>query len=179
MNPELHGEGTAAALRRAFDRSFAEARGVNLDAAAGFLAIRVGGDPYAVPLAGLASLHVDRRVVPIPGPAADLLGIAGFRGALVPIHDLRVLLGYPGVGTPRWILLLHGPTLVGIAFDAFERHLQLAADQVSVDENAAPSLPHVRGSVRAADGIRPLIHVASLYGAVTRQVSPDSLSKES
>jgi len=32
----------------------------------------------------------------------ELLGIMGFRGAMVPVYDLRALCGYAAGAAPRW-----------------------------------------------------------------------------
>ena len=55
--------GGADELRRAFDRSFAEAPGgaPEADALESLLAIRVGGDPYALRLSEIAGLFADCR----------------------------------------------------------------------------------------------------------------------
>jgi len=82
-------------LRRAFDRSFSEApvtRATELD---DLLDIRVGLDPYAIHLDQVTGVFADKPVTPLPGSFPELLGIAGFRGAIVPVYDLRTLLGYP------------------------------------------------------------------------------------
>ena len=84
----------AARMRAEFDRGFALSPPVAGDAQEGYLAIRVGGDPCALRLADLLGVYVDRKVVPLPSSVPTLLGIASFRGALIPVHDLRLLLGY-------------------------------------------------------------------------------------
>jgi chemotaxis signal transduction protein len=171
-------ERTAAALRQAFDQSFAEPRSAPGELLQNFLAIRVGGEPYAVALSEIASLHTDRKVVPVPSSASAVLGVAAFRGTLAPVYDLRVLLGYASGSPVRWLMLIRTPELVGLAFDLFEYHLRTASGNVSSGEDGGAAAPHVRGAVRAADGVRPLIHVASLVEKITRHSSPDMPRKE-
>src|SRR4029079_4392633 len=86
----------AAGLRAEFDRGFALAPSAGgADGLEGHLAIRVGGDSCAPRLADLLGVYVDRKIVPLPSSVPTLLGIASFRGVLIPVHDLRLLLGYP------------------------------------------------------------------------------------
>lgn len=171
--------GTAAALRLAFDQSFATAREARTETPVNLLALRVGGDPYAIRLSEVASLHADRIVVPVPSANPALLGLVGFRGSMAPVFDLRTLLGYPGAASARWLLLLRAAEPVGFAFDLFESHLLLSAESISSVEVSAGSSPFIRGLVRAADGVvRPLIHSASLIEAVTRQAPPGKALKE-
>jgi purine-binding chemotaxis protein CheW len=111
----------AASLRAAFDRGFAEPAAV-AGRAEGFLAIRAGEHSRAVRLAEVAAIHADRRIVPLPSPSPSLLGLAGFRGAILPVYDLCALLGTSSPAPPRW-LIVAAAAAVAFAFDAFDGHL--------------------------------------------------------
>jgi chemotaxis signal transduction protein len=156
-------------LRQEFDRSFASPAVPAVRDSARLLGISVGGDPFALPLADVLGLHVDRKIVPVPSAAPTLLGIASFRGALAPVHDLRLVLGYPARTPSRWLVLVAGATPLGLAFDAFEG--QLAAPSEQPSGKPASSVPSraselTRGLIRAGDVIRPLIDVAAVLAAV-------------
>ena len=84
-----------AALRAGFDRGFAEPARPDLIVREGLLAIRVGQQAWAIRLSEIAGLFVDKRITPVPGGHAALLGIAGFRGAILPVYDLAIVLGHP------------------------------------------------------------------------------------
>lgn len=124
----------AAALRAAFDRGFAEAparpRPVSID----YLAIRAGAQRRVVPLAEVSALHVDRKVTPLPSDHAALAGLAGVRGVLIPVYDLRVLLDANRPETPRWMLVT-ADAAAAFAFDGFEGLVRVAA--TSIVEGAA------------------------------------------
>jgi chemotaxis signal transduction protein len=168
---------SADALRHTFDRTFADARGEKAEGTEDFLAIRVGVDPYAVRLAEIASVHADRRVVPVPSRARSLLGLVALRGLLAPVYDLRVLLGYAGGGPPRWLLLLRTEDPVVFAADVFERHVRARSDEIS-PEDRGPESPNICGVLRTADAVRPLIHIASLLEAITRQADVERPPEE-
>jgi purine-binding chemotaxis protein CheW len=153
---------TAAALRDAFDRSFAQAHGAQREAYENMLAIRVAGHPYAVRLAEIASLQTDRRIVPLPSRTPHLLGLVGLRGAMVPIYDLCGLMGYAAAPDPRWLLLVRAPEPVGLGFELFEAHLRINAGQHATTQADVLPAQHVTGLIRTADVARPLIHIASL-----------------
>jgi chemotaxis signal transduction protein len=158
--------GTAAALRRLFDESFAARAASISERLEGLLAIRVGSDPYALRLSEIAGLHVGVKIVPVPSPAAQLLGIVGIRGTMAPIYDLAALLRYPPAANPRWLIFARGPQPVGLAFGTFESHLQVSQSSLanSNDEDAGKGVivQHMRGTVRAAGALRPIIHLASV-----------------
>ena len=158
--------GTAAAMRRLFDDSFAAAAASGPESLEDLLAIRVGSDPYALRLSEIAGLHVGVKIVPVPSPAAQLLGIVGIRGMMAPVYDLAALLRYPPAPNPRWFILARAPQPVGFAFETFESHLQVSQSSLangnSEDAGAGARKQHTRGSVRAAAAPRPIIHLASV-----------------
>lgn len=167
MSESIVAGGHAAELQRAFDRSFAEAPRETNVAIFDLLAIEVAGDPYALALSEVAGLSVDRAITPLPTPVPELLGLAGFRATLVPVYDLRALLGYSGRGAPRWIVTLAGEAPLGLAFDRFEAHARvpLAALTALTAEDGRPR-SHVQRIVRTDRGVRPLIHLPSVLAAV-------------
>ena len=157
---------TAAALRRLFDESFAAPAASMTQRLEGLLAIRVGSDPYALRLSEIAGLHVGVKIVPVPSPAAQLLGIVGIRGMMAPIYDLAALLRSPPAANSRWFIIARGPKPVGFAFETFESHLQVSQSSLANGdvEDAGTGAPkqHMRGTVRAAGALRPIIHLASV-----------------
>jgi chemotaxis signal transduction protein len=164
---------TTAALRAAFDRSFAEVPMAERARAEDFLAIRVAGDPYAIRLSDISALHRDRKIVTIPSRAPDLLGIAGFRGMMAPVYDLGSLLGYCAASTPRWLVLSRGRSPVGWAFDLFEAQMRLEPGNISSPGGEEHTRRHVRGAVHADHVVRPLIDIASLLEAIARRAHSD------
>jgi chemotaxis signal transduction protein len=170
--------GTAAALRMAFDRSFAQARdaGREDDAHDDLLTLRVAGDPYALRLAEISGLHAGRTVVRVPSPAPELLGIAGLRNAMLPIYDLRLLLGYPAEGSPRWTVFTKTSPSVGLAFDQFEGFARVPRTEIAPATEAHGARTHAHAMV-ALDLMRPIIAIASVLAAI-RQVCPPDTQRE-
>lgn len=161
--------GAAAALRAAFDGSFAELQAADAASYTDLLAIRVGEHPYALRLSEVLAVHTDRKLVPVPGPRPELLGLVGLRGLVVPVYDLRQLLGYAAGPPPRWLAVARNGSPIAVAFEAFEAHLRVADSEVITAEAGATALhSFARGSIRTSSGPRPLIHLPSLIGSVTR-----------
>lgn len=165
----------AAALRQAFDRSFAEPPRIEKAATEDFLAIHVAGDPYLLRLASIAGVHADKRVTGLPSRAPDLRGVAGFRGAIVPVYDLAALLRYPRAESPRWIAIA-AEAQVALAFDSFDGHFRFPREAVASQADAV-SREHVHEILRSGDAVRSIIHLPSVIAAIRKQV-PETASKK-
>jgi chemotaxis signal transduction protein len=156
----------AAELRSAFDCAFSARRHVDDGVKHDLLAIRVGTEACAVRLSEITGLHADRKITSVPGSNAALLGIAGFRGALVPVYSLRTLLGQPeSQAALRW-LVIAAAAPIALAFEAFEGHLRVAADAILPEQSRSQSQNFSREFIRAQDVVRAVMHLPSILDAL-------------
>jgi purine-binding chemotaxis protein CheW len=169
----------AAELRAAFDRSFAEAARADDQVSHDLIAIRVGAEPFAMRLTDVAGLFADRKVTHVPGGYPAQLGIAGFRGALVPVFSLPRLFACPAGSVPRW-LAVAAVVPVALAFDGFDGHLRVPGDAIlprqapaprrGIAQQLAPGL--APEFIRTGDVVRPLIHLPSVIDALGATEAP-------
>ncbi|WP_181885477.1 chemotaxis protein CheW [Trinickia dinghuensis] len=169
-------------MREDFDQSFARLLAEDPPSES-LLAIRVGGDPYAIRIADIQGLHVDRHVVALPSARREFLGVVGFRGQIAPVYDLAAMLGYTRARPvmPRWMVSLRHREPIAFAFDAFDHLFTLAAQQtpsvagsagVDVDVEAhaeragPPDRPHLRDVARDGAAIRPIIQLQSTLSVI-------------
>jgi purine-binding chemotaxis protein CheW len=158
----------AFALRAAFDQSFAEPVAGERPEQLDFLAVRIAGDPYALRLSEIQSLHASRSVVMAPSELPELLGIAGFRGVLTPVYDLARVLGYGAEPAAKWLVVVQHARPVAFAFAAFEAHLRVTHKSVSaaaIEDNAS-----VRGAVQRGANALPLLHLPSLVAGIAQRI---------
>jgi len=167
---------TALELRRAFDRTFAEAPRAEPIPFEDLIALRVGADGYAVREGEIAGLFKDRPVTPLPTPVPGLLGIAALRGGLFPVYDLASLLGHPR-SEPRWLVLAKARDPLALAFDAFEGHLRVPRERVTA---AGPGgvVRHAERAVRVGDAARPILDVVSIVREIENRARSDGPAKE-
>lgn len=159
----------AAQLRAAFDQSFASAPSLETEAVEQFLAIRIGADRYVLRLADVSGLFADKPITWLPSPLPELLGIAGFRGTMLPVYDLGALVGYPRTPAPRW-LLVAASAPVALAFEAFDGYLTLKGAVVRPEVQARHD--HVRETLQT-DVASPVIHVPSVLNWIRSRVGHD------
>lgn len=164
-------------LRSAFDRGFAAPLNVNAAAKNDLLAARIGEVLCAIRLAEIAGLFVDRKLTRVPGGHAALLGIAGFRGALIPVYSLGVLLGHSGSHAPRWLVIAVGAP-VAFAFDAFEGHLRAFADVIVPQQSQAPKRGYAPDFICTDGLMRPVLHLPSIISALDAPKKLGVASKE-
>ena len=101
------------------------------------LCIQVAGEPYALRLGDIASLHADLRVVALPARAPELLGVAAIRAAVVPIYNLAVALGMSGAGAQRWAVV-HRAGTAGFAFERYDAHVRIPETAISTASRSGP-----------------------------------------
>jgi chemotaxis signal transduction protein len=175
------GSATADALRREFDRSFAVPAGGGAEDTLDLLALRVGGDAYAVRLTDVTGLLVDRRLVPVPTHMPAFVGLIGMRGGVVPVWSLGALLGYGSDReTPRWMMLIGergGGQGLAFAFERFDGHLRVPRARLSERAPSDPDSPanvnvavQLRHSVRADDTWRGVLDVGALTVDIQRRL---------
>jgi len=185
LRPEVHNR--AVALRHAFDRAFAEPLQLEPPALETLLAIRVGVEPCAMRLTEIAGLFVDRPVTRVPGGTTFLIGLAGFRGAIIPVYSLQALLGFNNAKTaasgsaPRWLLLAAAEP-VAFAFEAFDGQRRVSPDDILPADPHASLRGWTKEFARAQDFSAPILHLPSLLDTVGRQggkaVASDHIKKE-
>jgi purine-binding chemotaxis protein CheW len=163
----------AAELRREFDRAFAEPFRPGTTAREDLLGMRAGAQAYAIRLCEIAGLHAGKKITRVPGSDTALCGIAGFRGALLPVYDLQALLGHSSAETPRW-LVIAAAAPIALAFEAFEGHLRASRDEI-VPQSVRPEVPrYARELVRTKNFIGPILHLPFVLEAIkalrTREV---------
>jgi chemotaxis signal transduction protein len=156
----------AQALRSAFDRAFSEPPTLAAASTEDLLAIRVAGDSYALRVSELSGLVSNRKVVALPTRAPHLLGIAGVRGALVPVYALAGLLGYDVARSPgQWLALCGRQEPVALAFEELEGFLRVPSAHLH-PVGVELSKQHVAEGVRVGGVTRRVIDTRSALEAL-------------
>ncbi|MEO6800625.1 MAG: chemotaxis protein CheW [Rhodanobacter sp.] len=87
-----------------------------------WLSFHMGAQRYAAPLAAVSEVIRVGEITPVPGSAADVLGVRHLRGRIVPVLDgcRRMGLTPPQVdpASARIIMLVHAGQPIGLRVDA-------------------------------------------------------------
>jgi chemotaxis signal transduction protein len=168
----------ALEMRTEFDRSFAAAPRTEQVTLQDFLAIRVGADPYAIRLADIAGLFADRRITRLPSADPAFLGIAGLRGAVVPVYELGAFLGYRPGEAWRWLLLIGGATLA-LAFESFEGHLRVPRASLAAQVGRAGPQDFIQDVLHVVGAVRPIVQVTARLNAIEQAAQRRGRQEES
>lgn len=161
----------ASELRDAFDRGFAMLPPPE-PAHSDVLCIRAAGQPWAIPLGDIASLHADVPIVALPTRAVELLGVATVRAAIVPIYDLAAVLDSPSTGAPRWVVVIRR-AVAGFAFEGNDGHARIP------DRSIAGTLRgHLRGHFTLGEQARSILDLGSMLTAIEARWRPSGAAKE-
>lgn len=165
----------AAALRRDFDRAFAEPFRARSSKGIELLAVRVAGEPYLLPLRELAGLVADGRIVAVPTALPEFLGVTGIRGAVVPVYDLGAILGHGAraraSAEPAVWLALAARGRLAFAFDAFDGQRRVPRQELQAPPSESGGRGYVRGVVRLAETLVPVVDLPGVVDAIERRAS--------
>jgi purine-binding chemotaxis protein CheW len=164
---DLDFEARLTELRDGFDAAFARpATLTSSTASIGLLAIRVGGEAYAIRIDELADVQKRCPVAKLPGAHPGQLGIAGVRGRLVPVYSLAALLGRGDSGAWSWLAICGTERPLGLAFDELEGYVQSAPTDLVAASDAQRARGYVR-EVHRADTARMVVCTSSIVGMLS------------
>jgi chemotaxis signal transduction protein len=165
---------SAAELRREFDAGFAAPPADRGEEVERFLALKIRADAYAIRIQEMAGFAAARKVVPLPSPIAEMLGLAGLRGVVVPVYSLAALLGYRlDDGPLRWFVLCGGADKVALGFTELDGYLELPRAQVRAVDTRDTERKHVREVLCAGDQVRAIIGVSVVLEGIEKRVAID------
>ncbi|MFO0659810.1 MAG: chemotaxis protein CheW [Polyangiaceae bacterium] len=146
--------------------SLGERRGVNE-----FLAFRLAGETYALPLADVREILTPMVLTPVPRAPREILGIVSVRGLLVTVLDPKVRLRLSAHGATRRarILLVPSPSgeLMGLFVDEVLQVYRLSEAEVELTTHAlgGNSVEYVVGIGRRDGALLFLLALAPLLEA--------------
>jgi purine-binding chemotaxis protein CheW len=163
LSPGLSGR--AAQLRLGFDRSFAEPLRAEGTSTEDFLAVSIASASYAIRCAEISGLIADKKITRVPTNTASLLGLGGFRGAVLPIYSLAALLGHPQTRWPRWVVIA-ADMPIALAFESLEGNFRVARDCVAPRKTGESDRPFVREFLREREHVWAILHLPSILETV-------------
>lgn len=80
--------------------------------------LSIGRESLAVDLSHVREVFRVESITPVPGMPPALVGVVNLRGTMIPLSDLRPLLGVPRSSTPKYAAVVRqGGAQIGILID--------------------------------------------------------------
>jgi chemotaxis signal transduction protein len=127
---------------------------------------RLGGGRFAVELSSVAEVGRAPGITRVPGLPPWLAGVANWRGRILPVLDIRGLLGADSAAldnSARLLVLVEGSIVVGMLVDGVEGTTMLGSDVAAFPPVSAPNgAGLLSGQVPRDDGPIAVLDVAAV-----------------
>lgn len=157
---------TAEQMRRTFDEAFAVPPAPARREETRYLAVRVGGATYGIPMGELAGIYHQRKVVAVPGGHGAMLGIAGIQGRLVAVYSLAKLLGVAEEPS-SWLAVCQGASGLALGVVGMEGQFSAPAEALHAP---AEGMAHLAGSLRRGAGVVHVLNLASIIQRIHEEI---------
>jgi purine-binding chemotaxis protein CheW len=131
--------------------------------------ISLGGELFAIDLRNVREVFEVDIITPIPAMPPALAGVANLRGTVVPIVDLRTVLGLPSNGSvPFAVVIRHGTRQVGVLVDRVPEIRTVQREELlpaPTGGSNAPK-PFVSGVLRVEERMGGVVEVPTLLAYV-------------
>jgi purine-binding chemotaxis protein CheW len=135
-------------------------------AATDAIVARLGGGRFAVELSSVAEVGRAPGITRVPGLPPWLAGVANWRGRILPVMDIRSLLGAdpaPLDNSARLLVLSEGAIVVGMLVDGVEGTTMLGSDVAAFPPvSSANGAGLLSGQVPREDGPIAVLDVAAV-----------------
>ena len=92
--------------------------------------VSLGGELFTIDLQNVREVFVVESITPVPGMPAGLVGVTNLRGSVVPLLDLRQMIGLAAESTLKYaVVIKHGNWQVGVLVDTVPEIRTLSKDQ--------------------------------------------------
>jgi purine-binding chemotaxis protein CheW len=131
--------------------------------------ISLGGELFAIDLRSVGEVFEVDSITPVPAMPPALAGVANLRGTVVPIVDLRTVLGLPDDGPLSFaVVIRHGGRQVGVLVDRVPeiRTVQREEFLPAPAGGSNGPKPFVSGVLRIEERIGGVVEVPTLLAYV-------------
>jgi purine-binding chemotaxis protein CheW len=92
--------------------------------------VSLGGELFTIDLQNVREVFVVESITPVPGMPAGLIGVTNLRGSVVPLLDLRQMIGLAAENALKYaVVIKHGNWQVGVLVDTVPEIRTLSKDQ--------------------------------------------------
>lgn len=129
----------------------------------------VGGESFAVDLRQVREVFELESITPVPGMPASLVGVANLRGTIIPLADLRQVLGTSLSTTTRYVIVVrHEAYQIGLLIDDVPEIRTIFTEDVlgASETNARSGSRFLSGLIKVENYVSGMLEIPSLLASV-------------
>jgi chemotaxis signal transduction protein len=159
-----------AELRNAFDQTFAVSPSIKtVEQIENLLSIRMHGNLYALRATEISAFARIPKIVSVPSPFPEVLGLAGIRGGVVPVYSLAAFFGGGCEEGPRWCAWCGSEEPIGFAFGEFEGYVRASQSQIFAQAQEDVTCEHAKSVLQIDEMIRPIVSLPSIVQLLSQR----------
>ena len=122
----------------------------------------LGGELFTIDLQNVREVFVVESITPVPGMPSGLVGVTNLRGSVVPLLDLRQMIGLPAQDALKYaVVIKHGNWQVGVLVDTVPEIRTLSKDQfLPAPVGTGDGNPFVSTVVNLEDRLRGVLETS-------------------
>lgn len=140
--------------------------------------ITLGEETFAIDLRQVSEVFEPESITPIPGMPLALVGVTNLRGTIIPLADLRAVLGVITSVVPRCaVVVRHGTQQVGILVEKVPEIVTIRSDDLVAPSacTASERRPMLSAFFRIENKVSAILEMsrvlASIEGTANEQSS--------
>ncbi|WP_447980211.1 chemotaxis protein CheW [Candidatus Nitrospira bockiana] len=132
--------------------------------------ISLAGELFAIDLQNVREVFEVESFTPVPGMPVCLIGVANLRGLVIPLVDLRPLLGLAVTGPPPpfGVVLRHGPHQLAILVERVPEIRTIQPEQLlpAIQNGRGATRPFVSVVLKVEDRLGGMLEIPAVFSQV-------------
>jgi len=133
--------------------------------------VTLGKETFAIDLRQVVEVFVPESITPVPGMPAALVGIINLRGIIIPLADVRAVLGVSVSVIPKYaVVVRHGTQRVGILVEDVPEIRTIPSGDLTAPSvrTATPNLSLFSGCVKTDKKPSAILEMSRLLASIER-----------
>ncbi len=158
---------TLAQMRQSFDQSFAEKPQPETTPGEPYILIGVSKARLAIKTSEVLSIESHKPVLSLPGHSNFFIGLTGIKGKLIPLYNLKSILGHESERKDElchWLAVVGGTSPLALAFQNFEGSVRIPESDVFMPSEKQRN---TREAFRLASQVISVLDIQSLISEIS------------
>lgn len=131
--------------------------------------VALGDETFAIDVRQVREVFEPKSITPVPGMPAALVGVTNLRGAIIPLTDLRSVLGISTSVMPKYaVVIRHGTQQVGILVQEVPEIRTIQSDDLVAPSTrtAAERRPMISAFFKTGNKLSAILELSRLLASI-------------